>query len=224
MERGTSPVPERPWIELDASLERPAFGERAEREAAGADETIPLDRRSFLALAGLSASLAACSRLPVRHALPYLVAPEEITPGVSTHYASTCFACPAACGLVATVRDGRPVSDLDRLGAALGASPEAIREALAPLLAAGLVVETAGEPSGFLLARDPHELTVERALAAYERPCGRPAAFVWHVQHLYLGFLLEHLPSQMRDAEVARRAEDDLFRPRSGERRCPVLR
>jgi molybdopterin-containing oxidoreductase family iron-sulfur binding subunit len=109
MERGTSPVPERPWIELDASLERPAFGERAEREAAGADETIPLDRRSFLALAGLSASLAACSRLPVRHALPYLVAPEEITPGVSTHYASTCFACPAACGLVATVRDGRPV-------------------------------------------------------------------------------------------------------------------
>jgi molybdopterin-containing oxidoreductase family iron-sulfur binding subunit len=60
-------------------------------------------------LATLSASLAACERLPVRHALPYLVPPEEITPGVAAHYASTCLACPAGCGLVATVRDGRPI-------------------------------------------------------------------------------------------------------------------
>jgi molybdopterin-containing oxidoreductase family iron-sulfur binding subunit len=101
----------RPWIELDAALERPVWREGEERrEAPGlVDEPASFDRRSFLALAGLSASLAACERLPVRHALPYLVAPEEITPGVSTHYASTCLACPAACGLVATVRDGRPV-------------------------------------------------------------------------------------------------------------------
>jgi len=98
-------------MELDAARERPAWPEAPERGGTPGllGKTSALDRRSFLALAGLSASLAACERLPVRHALPYLVAPEEITPGVSTHYASTCLACPAACGLIATVRDGRPV-------------------------------------------------------------------------------------------------------------------
>ena len=102
---------DRPWMELDATLSAPARPERPEREepAGLVDGTASLDRRAFLAVAGLSASLAACERLPVRHALPYLVPPEEITPGVSAHYASTCLACPAACGLVATVRDGRPI-------------------------------------------------------------------------------------------------------------------
>jgi len=98
-------------MELDAELARPEWREGPERDDApdGVDSKIALDRRSFLALASLSTALAACQRLPVRHALPYLVAQEEITPGVSTYYATTCFACPAACGLVATVRDGRPV-------------------------------------------------------------------------------------------------------------------
>ena len=72
--------------------------------------------------------------------------------------------------LLEGLRDGRPVADLERMAAAFGASPEGIREALEPLVAAGLVVETSGEPSGFLLARDPHQLTLEEALAAYERP------------------------------------------------------
>lgn len=109
MER--SKTADRPWMELDTTLSRPAPGERLEREAEPGlvESSGMLDRRSFLAVAGLSASLAACSRLPVRHALPYLVPPEEVTPGVSAHYASTCGACPAACGLVATVRDGRPI-------------------------------------------------------------------------------------------------------------------
>jgi membrane protein len=68
------------------------------------------------------------------------------------------------------LRDGKPLADAERLGAALGTAPDALRAALEPLVAAGLVVETAGEPAGFLLARDPHELTLEQALAAYERP------------------------------------------------------
>ena len=94
-------------MELDPSLERPRVHDTPEREAGGASPV--LRRRSFLGLAAASASLAACSRLPVRHALPYLVPPEEITPGVPVRYAGTCGACPAACGLIATVRDGRPV-------------------------------------------------------------------------------------------------------------------
>jgi membrane protein len=72
--------------------------------------------------------------------------------------------------LVEGLREGRPVNDLDRLAAQVGTAPEALREALEPLVAANLVMETSGEPSGYLIARDPHELTLEKALAAYEKP------------------------------------------------------
>ncbi len=95
-----------PWMDLDGALEH-VGPERAEEVGAS---TAPFGRRDFLKLAGLSATaLAACERLPVRHAIPLLVPPEEVTPGVAVHYAGTCTACPAACGVVATVRDGRPV-------------------------------------------------------------------------------------------------------------------
>jgi len=67
-------------------------------------------RRAFLKALGLgAASLAACERLPVRQAMPYLVPPEEITPGVPTFYRSTCQSCTASCGTVVKVVAGRPV-------------------------------------------------------------------------------------------------------------------
>ncbi|MBI1790380.1 MAG: 4Fe-4S dicluster domain-containing protein [Acidobacteria bacterium] len=69
-------------------------------------------RRGFLKAAGFSfagAMLAGCSRAPVEKAIPHLNKPEEITPGVAYHYASTCGACSAGCGLLVKVRDGRPV-------------------------------------------------------------------------------------------------------------------
>jgi hypothetical protein len=69
-----------------------------------------LTRRSFLHVAGAAASaLAGCQRRTVQHALPYLIAPEDVTPGVPAHYASACTVCPAACGLLVTVLDGRPI-------------------------------------------------------------------------------------------------------------------
>ncbi len=69
------------------------------------------DRRAFLRALGISgvAGLAACETLPVRKLIPFLVPPEEVTPGVPVHYSSTCTGCAAACGLMVTVRDGRPV-------------------------------------------------------------------------------------------------------------------
>ncbi len=95
-----------PWMDLDPSL-APGGPERGDQEAAA---PAFFARRDFLKLAGLSATaLAACERLPVRHAIPLLVPVEEVTPGVAVQYAGTCTACPGACGLVATVRDGRPV-------------------------------------------------------------------------------------------------------------------
>ena len=70
-----------------------------------------MGRRAFLASlgVGVASGLAACQQLPVHYALPFLVAPETVTPGASVHYASACTACPAACGLMVTVRDGRPI-------------------------------------------------------------------------------------------------------------------
>jgi molybdopterin-containing oxidoreductase family iron-sulfur binding subunit len=70
-----------------------------------------LDRREFLKIVGASAGAAAavgCSD-PVEKLIPYVVQPEEITPGIPLHYASTCLECPAACGLHVKTREGRPV-------------------------------------------------------------------------------------------------------------------
>lgn len=69
-------------------------------------------RRNFLKLAGFgmgSALLSACSEAPVEKAIPFLVAPEEITPGKSLYYASTCHGCSAGCGILIKNRDGRPI-------------------------------------------------------------------------------------------------------------------
>jgi MoCo/4Fe-4S cofactor protein with predicted Tat translocation signal len=69
-------------------------------------------RRSFLKAAGFTATVAAvagCSRAPVEKAIPYLIQPEEVVPGVSYFYATTCGGCSAACGVLAKNRDGRPI-------------------------------------------------------------------------------------------------------------------
>jgi molybdopterin-containing oxidoreductase family iron-sulfur binding subunit len=69
-------------------------------------------RRGFLKAAGFTfagAALTGCSRAPVEKAMPYLVQPENLVPGRAQYYASTCGACPAGCGLLVKVRDGRPI-------------------------------------------------------------------------------------------------------------------
>ena len=69
-------------------------------------------RRGFLKAAGFAfagAALTGCNRIPAEKAIPLLVQPEVLTPGRATYYASTCAACPAACGLLVKNRDGRPI-------------------------------------------------------------------------------------------------------------------
>ena len=70
-----------------------------------------LSRRSFLRALGISGvvGLTGCEQIKTRALIPYLVAPEDVTPGVPVRYASTCAGCPAACGLMITARDGRPI-------------------------------------------------------------------------------------------------------------------
>ncbi len=70
------------------------------------------NRRDFLKYFGFSVTavaLAACQKTKIRHAVPYLVKPEDVTPGVANYYRSTCGACSAACGIEVKVREGRPI-------------------------------------------------------------------------------------------------------------------
>lgn len=89
------------------------------------NEALPLDevfsennmglsanRRDFLKFFGFSVaavSLAACNTAPIRNVVPYIVKPEEITPGVANYYNSTCGACSTACGITVKTREGRPI-------------------------------------------------------------------------------------------------------------------
>lgn len=70
------------------------------------------NRRDFLKFFGFSVaavSLAACNSAPVRNVVPYLVKPEEVTPGNANYYNSTCGICSAACGITVKTREGRPI-------------------------------------------------------------------------------------------------------------------
>ena len=69
------------------------------------------NRRDFLKLMGFSlaaASLASCEA-PVNHAIPYLIKPVDIDPGISNYYASTYINGGDYCSIVVTTRDGRPI-------------------------------------------------------------------------------------------------------------------
>lgn len=68
-------------------------------------------RRDFLKFLGFSvtaASLAACET-PVNKAIPYVVKPEEITPGVANWYASSYFDGNDYAALLVKTREGRPI-------------------------------------------------------------------------------------------------------------------
>ena len=92
------------------------------------------------------------------------------TRGLDARFREAWIGLAALAVLVEGLRTGKPVSELDRLAARLGVAPEALRSALEPLIKAGLVGEASGEPAGYMIARDPHELTLEKALEAYDRP------------------------------------------------------
>ena len=68
-------------------------------------------RRDFLKFLGFStaaATLAACET-PINKAIPYVVKPEEITPGVANFYASTMYDGHDYASILVKTREGRPI-------------------------------------------------------------------------------------------------------------------
>lgn len=75
-------------------------------------ESFAINRRRFLEAAGFTLSLVAaqgCSRAPTETALSFVEHPEGVVPGRPRTFAATCGGCAAGCGLLAKVRDGRPL-------------------------------------------------------------------------------------------------------------------
>jgi len=67
-----------------------------------------LSRRDFIKLAGIASATTGFAQAARSIALePYVRPPEEALPGRATWYASTCRQCPAGCGIVVRVINGR---------------------------------------------------------------------------------------------------------------------
>ena len=71
-----------------------------------------IKRRDFLKVLGVSgagASMVGCSTEDVEKLIPYVVPPDDVTPGIATWYASVCQECSAGCGVWVRTREGRTV-------------------------------------------------------------------------------------------------------------------
>ncbi|HEO71350.1 MAG TPA: hypothetical protein ENN80_08805, partial [Candidatus Hydrogenedentes bacterium] len=82
------------WRSLDELADTPQFHDMLEREfPRGASEwSRSVGRRSFVKLMGASialSGLAACSRQPVEHIVPYVKPPEQVIPGEAMHFATS---------------------------------------------------------------------------------------------------------------------------------------
>lgn len=69
-----------------------------------------MKRRTFLQLSGMTAATALLAGCQSKNEklIPYLIPPDEgVTPGKATYYASSCNLCPAGCGILVRVSEGR---------------------------------------------------------------------------------------------------------------------
>ena len=105
------------WRSLDELAAHPEFKDLLEREfprqAIGwsEDEDSVEGRRNFLKLMGASLALgglAACTRQPTEHIMPYIRQPEELVPGRPLFYATAMTLGGVANGVLAESHEGRP--------------------------------------------------------------------------------------------------------------------
>jgi MoCo/4Fe-4S cofactor protein with predicted Tat translocation signal len=88
------------WKGLEELNNAPEFVELNKNEFA---EPIPIE--DVLTGGGLMVSLAACQKVPVHKSMPYLIKPEEVTPGVANYYVSTY----EGQAILVKTREGRPI-------------------------------------------------------------------------------------------------------------------
>jgi molybdopterin-containing oxidoreductase family iron-sulfur binding subunit len=80
-------------------------------EEQGNTTSLSSSRRDFLKVLGFgigAATIASCD-IPIKKAIPYVIKPEEIVPGVATYYASTFINGGDYCSIVVKTREGRPI-------------------------------------------------------------------------------------------------------------------
>ncbi|MCA8938520.1 MAG: twin-arginine translocation signal domain-containing protein, partial [Planctomycetes bacterium] len=90
---------------------RVELGDEVPAEIAAEMHSVSQSRRDFLKVTGLAAMglmIASCTGKP-KHVIPTVREEKGIKPGLHYWYASTCAGCNAACGILAKVRDGRPI-------------------------------------------------------------------------------------------------------------------
>lgn len=110
------------WIGLEDQTNHPSFVALAEQEFAGdaplgvIEHDSVLDtqhnRRDFLKYLGFglgAATVAAGCEIPLKKAMPYVVKPDSIVPGVATYYASTFVNGGDYCPVLVKTREGRPI-------------------------------------------------------------------------------------------------------------------
>jgi MoCo/4Fe-4S cofactor protein with predicted Tat translocation signal len=106
------------WKGLEELNKTPEFVEKNKHEFA---EPIPIEevlsggglssktpRRDFLKALGFgvgAVTLAACQKVPVHKSIPYLIKPEEVTPGIANYYTSTY----EGSAILVKTREGRPI-------------------------------------------------------------------------------------------------------------------
>ncbi len=106
------------WKGLEELNNTPEFVEKNKHEFA---EPIPIEevlsgtgltgktpRRNFLKTVGFgigAVSLAACQKTPVHKSIPYLIKPEEVTPGIANFYVSSY----EGQAILVKTREGRPI-------------------------------------------------------------------------------------------------------------------
>jgi len=101
------------WKGLPQLKNDPNYVKHADKEFVdlGVEADPRHSRRDFLKMMGFSvtaASLAACEA-PVRKAIPYIMKPVDVDPGIPNYYASTYVNGGDYCSIVVKVRDGRPI-------------------------------------------------------------------------------------------------------------------
>ncbi|WP_235297030.1 TAT-variant-translocated molybdopterin oxidoreductase [Portibacter marinus] len=111
------------WIGEKDLTKDPEFIKAASQEFAGENllETMGANpeatnlestRRDFLKFLGFglgAATLAASCEIPVKRAIPYVIKPDEIVPGVANYYASSYVNGGDYCAILVKTREGRPI-------------------------------------------------------------------------------------------------------------------